>query len=122
METGELRRFLHGARHRTQRHADRAPLAVCLSQSLQAVERGKLLLPRMGRRWLACHAVGESMRVCSDSAAVLMPALLHPAFVTGATCLTLHTRDAGLLMLPDMTTAQKGHGEGSSVGTHGDGA
>lgn len=51
-----------------------------------------------------------------------MPALLRPAFVTGATCLTLHTRDAGLLMLPDMTTAQEGHGEDSSVGTRGDGA
>ena len=100
----------------------RAPLAVCLSQSLQAVERGKLLLPRMRRRWLACHPVGESMRGCSDSAAALMPALLRPAFVTGATCLTLHTRDAGLLMLPDMTTAQEGHGEDSSVGTRGDGA
>jgi hypothetical protein len=76
----------------------------------------------MERRWLACHAVGESMRVCSDAAAALMPALLHPAFVTSATCLTLHPHAAGLLMLPDMTLAQEGQGEGSSRQTHGDGA
>lgn len=62
------------------------------------------------------------MRVCSDSATIFMPALLHPAFVTGATCLTLHTPAAGLLMLPDMTKPQEGHGEGSSLRTHADGA
>lgn len=51
-----------------------------------------------------------------------MPSLLHPAVVTGATCLALHTLAAGLLMLPDMTKPQEGHDEGSSLQTHGDGA
>ena len=62
------------------------------------------------------------MRVCSDSATLVMPALLHPAFVTGATCFILHTRAAGLLMSPDMTKPQEGLDEGSSLGTHADGA
>lgn len=62
------------------------------------------------------------MRVCSDPATLLMPALLHPAFVTGATCFILHTRAAGLLMSPDMTKPQEGLDEGSSLRTHADGA
>ena len=51
-----------------------------------------------------------------------MPALLHPALVTGATWTTLPTRAAGLLMLPDMTKPQEPRDEGSSLRTHGDGA
>ena len=88
VQTGGLDAFLHGARHRTATGRAPVPWQFVLSQSLRAVERGRLL----HARWMG-HVRSRAMLVlcvcaCATMQQCFMPPHLHPAIVTSATCLS----------------------------------